>query len=204
MAFAFCLPYSEGMSYEQIVDFVQNRMRMSHVYQPVMMLALLRGGGRASTTEIARSILEHDESQVEYYKKTTENMVGHVLRTHQVAEREGAGYALAGHDDLDAEQVQDLIGLCESKLKEYKARRGRRIWQHRRASAGYVPGTARYEVLKRATRSSSALGSAASRAGCWRTSGSGSRPPRAPCQGRHRQPGNLQALCYSCNVTKRD
>ena len=123
MAFAFCLPYSEGMSYEQLVDFVQYRMRMSHVYQPVIMLTLLRGGGRASTTEIARSILEHEESQVEYYEKITKNMVGRVLRTHQVAERDGAGYALVGHDDLDTEPVQDLIGLCESKLEEYKARR---------------------------------------------------------------------------------
>ena len=94
------------MSYEQLVDFVQYRMRISHVYQPVMMLALLRGGGRASTTEIARSILEHDESQVEYYEKVTKNMVGRVLRTHQVAERDDAGYALVGHDDLDAERFK--------------------------------------------------------------------------------------------------
>jgi len=198
VAFAFCLPYSEGMSYEQIVDFVQNRMRMSHVYQPVMMLALLRGGGRASTTEIARSILEHDESQVEYYEKVTKNMVGRVLRTHQVAERDDAGYALVGHDDLDAEQVQDLIGLCESKLKEYKARRGRRIWQHRRASAGYVPGTARYEVLKRARFRCELCGVSAD----VRALEVDHIVPRA--RGGTDDPDNLQALCYSCNATKRD
>jgi ATP adenylyltransferase len=59
------------MTYEQLLDFVQNRMRMSHVYQPLMSMALLRGGGRCSTNEIARSILAHDESQVEYYEKVT-------------------------------------------------------------------------------------------------------------------------------------
>ena len=55
------------MTYDQLVDFVQNRMRMSHVYQPVMLAALLAHGGKCSTAEIARAILAHDESQVEYF-----------------------------------------------------------------------------------------------------------------------------------------
>ncbi|MDP9475369.1 MAG: hypothetical protein M3R38_06710 [Actinomycetota bacterium] len=57
-------------------------MRMSHVYQPVMLLALLRGGGEARTEEIAKAILVHDESQLEYYEDVTKNMVGRVLRRH--------------------------------------------------------------------------------------------------------------------------
>src|SRR5918997_6651043 len=136
------------MAYERLADFVQNRMRMSHVYQPVMLLALLRAGGRSSTQEIARSILAHDESQVEYYEKVTKSMVGRVLRSHGIVEKDKAGYSLTGYDDLHAEQIESLIDLCEFKLNEYKKRRGSHIWQHRRASAGYVPGTARYEVLK--------------------------------------------------------
>jgi hypothetical protein len=32
------------MIYERLADFVQNRMRMSHIYQPVMLMALLREG----------------------------------------------------------------------------------------------------------------------------------------------------------------
>ena len=54
----FCV-YSVLMTYEQLVDLLQNRMRMSHVYQPVMLMTLLQQGGRCSTTEIARSILAH-------------------------------------------------------------------------------------------------------------------------------------------------
>jgi ATP adenylyltransferase len=53
------------MIYERLANFVQNRMRMSHVCQPAMLLALLRDGGRCSIEEIARSIFLHDESQVE-------------------------------------------------------------------------------------------------------------------------------------------
>ena len=91
MAFALCLPYGEGMSYEQLVDFAQNRMRMSHVYQPVMLMTLLQDGGRSSTKEIARPILAHDESQVEYYEGVTKNMVGPALRGHGIVEKGGGG-----------------------------------------------------------------------------------------------------------------
>ena len=144
------LVYPGYMAYERLVDFVQNRMRMSHVYQPVMLTALLRHGGRRSTTEIARSILAHDESQVEYYEDVTNNMVGRVLRRHGIVHRQDGVYSLVGYEDLDEEQVGRLIEMCEAKLEEYKARRGKRIWQHRKAAAGYISGTLRYEVPKRA------------------------------------------------------
>jgi ATP adenylyltransferase len=52
------------MNYEQLPDFVQNRMKVSHVYLPALHLALLQGGCRCSIKEIDRSILLHDESQV--------------------------------------------------------------------------------------------------------------------------------------------
>jgi hypothetical protein len=38
------------------MDFVQNSMKVSHVLQPVMRLALLRGGGRCSIREIALQV----------------------------------------------------------------------------------------------------------------------------------------------------
>jgi hypothetical protein len=45
------------MTYDQLVDFIHNRMRMSHVYQPVMLAALLAHGGKCSTEEIARAVV---------------------------------------------------------------------------------------------------------------------------------------------------
>jgi hypothetical protein len=50
LAFVQC-PYD----YEQLLDFVQNRMKVSHVYLPVMHLELLRGG--CSIKETDRSII---------------------------------------------------------------------------------------------------------------------------------------------------
>ncbi len=46
-------------------EFCPERMRMSHVCQPVMLLALLRDGGRCSIEEIAQSVFLHYENQVE-------------------------------------------------------------------------------------------------------------------------------------------
>src|SRR5215204_2517390 len=186
------------MTYERLADFVQKRMRMSHVYQPVMLMALLRGRGRCSTTEIAKSILAHDESQVEYYEKVTNNMVGRVLRTHGIVEKDGSEYYLVGYVDLDSEQVDHLVELCQSKLEEYKERRGRRIWQHRRVSSGYIPGTLRYEVLKRARFRCELCGVSAD----VRALEVDHIVPRN--KGGTDDPDNLQALCYSCNSMKRD
>jgi ATP adenylyltransferase len=100
------------MIYEQLVDFVQNRMRMFHVYQPVMLMTLLPGGGRSSTGEIARFILAHDE----YYEYVTKNMVGRVLGRHCLVYKEDGGYSLVDFRDLDVEQVEHLAKVCESKL----------------------------------------------------------------------------------------
>jgi len=51
-------------------------MLMSQVYQPVMIMTLLKNRGECSSTEIAKAILGHDQSQIEYYVHITNNMVG--------------------------------------------------------------------------------------------------------------------------------
>ena len=163
-----------------------------------MLLTLLRGGGKRSTTEIARSILAHDESQVEYYEDVTKNMVGRVLRSHGIVEKRDGCYYLTGYEELDDEQVEHLIELCEAKLDEYKTKRGKRIWQHRKASAGYISGTLRYEVLKLARFHCELCGVSAD----VRALEVDHIVPRI--RGGTDDPDNLQALCYRCNAMKRD
>ena len=50
-------------SFKHLRDFIQKQMRMSHIYQPVMIKTILRGQGRASTRAIAAAFLAEDESQ---------------------------------------------------------------------------------------------------------------------------------------------
>ena len=65
--------------FDELSNFILNEMRMSHIYQPVMLIELLGRQGSASTTEIAKALLGYDVSQVEYYEHITKNMVGKVL-----------------------------------------------------------------------------------------------------------------------------
>jgi hypothetical protein len=81
-------------SFKQLRDFIQKQMRISHVYQPVMIRELLKHGGKASIRNIAAAFLARDASQLEYYEQITKNMPGKVLAKHGVVERDGNYYRL--------------------------------------------------------------------------------------------------------------
>jgi ATP adenylyltransferase len=132
-------------------DFISNKMRMSHIYQPVMLMELLSSKGNASVEEIAKQILLLDTSQVEYYSNITKQMPGRVLgKNHKLVTKESEQYSLNGFSELSNQEVEQLMKLCQSKLDDYIEKRGKRIWQHRTNASGYISGTIRYQVLKRA------------------------------------------------------
>jgi hypothetical protein len=114
------------MTFDDLADFIQNRMRMSHVYQPVMLTRLLTNRGHATVTDIARAILQHDESQVEYYERITNDIVGRVLRKHEVVQKEGNQYFLSGFDSLTEGEIVKLVEMCQRRLDDYLARRADR------------------------------------------------------------------------------
>ena len=91
-------------------DFLQKQMRMSHIYQPVMIKELLKQGGKASIRDIAAAFLARDESQLEYYEKITKDMPGKVLAKHGIVERDGDQYRLAlDPSSLSAEERDELV-----------------------------------------------------------------------------------------------
>lgn len=179
-------------------DFINNKMRMSHVYQPVMIKALLENNGILSVTEIAKLILQYDQSQVEYYENITKNMVGKVLRNHDIVSHINNNYKLVDFSILSDEEKKELIDLCTVKIDEYINKRGENIWEHRRRNRRPVPGSIRYEVLKRAK---------------YRCELCGISAEEKALEVDHITPKNLggedsinnyQALCYTCNAQKRD
>ena len=186
------------MNYVQISDFIKNKMRMSHIYQPVMIKRLLESGGFSHQDEIAKAILQYDEAQLEYYVNITNNMVGRVLRNRGIVERQQKRYSLPGYDDLTKSQISELIALCDYKIGEYIAKRGDKIWAHRNHASGYISGTIRYEVLKRANYRCELCGVSAH----IKALEVDHIIPRSV--GGSDDISNLQALCYSCNAMKRD
>ena len=186
------------MTYKQLHEFIKTRMRMSHIYQPVMIKRLLEAGGISHQDDIAKTILQYDEAQLEYYINITNNMVGKVLRSHDIVEKDKKRYSLPGYDALTKSQISELVALCDQKIGEYIAKRGDKIWAHRNHAEGYISGTVRYEVLKRAKHRCELCGISASE----KALEVDHILPRI--SGGSDDISNLQALCYSCNAMKRD
>ena len=185
--------------FDELSNFILHEMRMSHIYQPVMLIELLSKQGSASTKEIAKALLGHDVSQVEYYEHITKNMVGKVLtQSRGITSKDKNQYSLNSFYGLSESEISELINRCHSKIEEFLDKRGDKVWNHRRKSSGYISGTFRYEILKRAKFRCELCGISADQKALEvdhivpRNSGGGD------------EQSNLQALCYSCNAMKRD
>jgi len=186
-------------AFRELDDFIRNRMRMSHVYQPIMLRAIFRNGGNASTREIATALLAEDRSQIEYYERIVNQMPGRVLRSHGVVEKHGSEYRLSeSFQDLDAEELGMLIEQCERRLDDYLEKRGLAPWQHRLKSKGAIPGSLRYDLIRRAKGRCEACGVSAED----RALEIDHIIPRN--KGGSDEHSNLQVLCFLCNAQKRD
>jgi diadenosine tetraphosphate (Ap4A) HIT family hydrolase len=178
-------------------DFILSRMRMSHIYQPVMLKTLLAHSGKATIRQIAAEFLARDESQLEYYEEITKRMPGKVLARHGLVERDGNSYRLKPDiSELTGAERSGLLELCDVALSQYLDRRGAAAFDHRRASLGYVSGSVRYEVLKRAGGRCELCGVSIEE----RAIEIDHIIPRN--HGGSDETTNLQALCYLCNANK--
>jgi ATP adenylyltransferase len=169
-------------------------MRMQHIYQPVMIRELLKGGGKASIRNIAAAFLSRDESQLEYYEQITKDMPGKVLGKHGIVERDGDEYRLPS--SLSSEERDELVRLCDEEISAYLEKRGAAVYDHRRAALGYLSGSLRYEVLKRAGHRCELCGISADE----RFIEVDHIIPRK--HGGEDDLTNLQALCFKCNANK--
>jgi len=182
----------------KLKDFIERKMKMSHIYQPVMIKTLLTNNGIANKNLISKEILAYDFSQVEYYESITNNMVGKVLRSHGVVQKSKDNYILDSYEILSKSEISELISICDSKIQEFIKNRGKTIWEHRRKNRKPVPGSTRYEVLKRAKGKCELCGI--------------SKEIKAlevdhivpKNKGGEDSINNYQALCYTCNSNKGD
>ena len=186
------------MNFPDLKHFLIKRMRMSHIYQPMMLMTLLKEGGVASIENLSKKLLIEDKSQQEYYSNITKNMVGRVLNNHGIVQKEGKIFKLRDYETYTEDQRIELIQICQEKLNEYIEKRGKRIFEHRRKSAGYISGSIRYNVLKDAKFRCALCGVSADT----KALEVDHIIPRN--KGGSDDISNLQALCYSCNAMKRD
>ena len=185
-----------------LMHFISKQMRMAQVYQPVMIKTLLANGGDATTEEIAKALLAYDQSQVEYYSLRTKAMVGKVLTNNGVVEPIKDGRQITGYRLTEATHTDDqravLQAMCDEAIAAYTSKHGGTIWDHRRPDSGYVSGSIRYNVLKRAKHRCELCGGHEDQVALHVDH----IIPRS--KGGADDISNFQVLCVTCNTNKRD
>ena len=184
------------MTYDQLKKFITEDMSMKHIYQPVMLIELLKNQGFADEKDIAKVFLNRDPTQLNYYVGKVKTMVGKVLSDHRITTKNKSKHHLNGFSQLTPEQIDELINLCMDKLVEYEQERGARIWQHRATDREAISGSVRFNVLLRAGRRCESCGASVA-----------DKPidvdhivPRS--LGGLNDISNYQALCSECNTNK--
>jgi diadenosine tetraphosphate (Ap4A) HIT family hydrolase len=185
------------LNFDDLTDFIQNRMAMSHVYQPVLLRTLIDAGGSATVRQIARAFAANDEAILREAEKTIRNMPVPVLKRHRIVTYDKAsGVVSLNAGRLTFEQQARFRALCEERLGEYLERRGMGVWDYRLIDDSAVPYDLRYQVLAESERRCALCGATERE-----------RPldvdhilPRS--RGGTNERANLQILCSRCNRAK--
>jgi diadenosine tetraphosphate (Ap4A) HIT family hydrolase len=185
-------------SKESIKKYILQDMRMSHIYQPEMLMTILDCGGKATVEEIAKRLLSRDTSQIDYYGERVKQMVGRVLVKNGIVKKDKDIFELIGFEELTESDIAEIRVDCENALNNFLQTRGDTAFSHRSKSSGYISGSIRYRILTRAR---------------FRCELCGISAEDKALEVDHIVPrnkdgsddeSNLQALCYSCNAMKRD
>ena len=166
-----------------------------------MLKVLLENNSEASIEQIASALLSYDQSQVEYYGLRTKQMVGKVLTNNGVVEPVKSGRRTTGFK-LNTEAMSEahrtaLVALCDDNIDDYLNKRGDALWKHRASDSGYISGSTRYNVLKRAKYRCELCGAHESQIALHVDH----IIPRS--KGGPDDLSNFQALCQTCNTNKR-
>ena len=182
------------MTFKELQDFIENKMRLSHIYQPLLIKTLVESEGFSTARKLALELLKMDESQIRYYERVVKTMPVRVLLRHGVIKKKDNQIELTTRK-LTFKQRQKLITLCDSKLNEFREKRGLKLWNYRLID-NPVPDSLRYKVLKKSKQRCELCGATKN-----------DRPldvdhiiPRS--KGGKSDESNLQVLCSKCNRSK--
>jgi ATP adenylyltransferase len=132
------------MTYTQLLDFLDHKMRMNQIYQPLLVKLLVDAGGAASFRHLAQEFARNDEGQVSYYERRIKEMPFRVLESHKVVSRAGEMVALT-IPRLTMEQRAVIKRVCEKHIQRFVEERGATVFF---LGAVPVPDSLRYQLLK--------------------------------------------------------
>jgi len=180
------------MDTEELKNFINNKMRMSHVYQPLLIRCLLDSGGQATLRQLAIEFAKEDEPQLRHYEDRIKLMPIKVLKNHGVIEY-GKGIAKLSLKAITFEEKASIRAACEMKIGEFLSSRG--LSSYSIMNIDPVGDSLRYEIIKR-DRVCQACG-------CTREERRLEVDHITPrSKGGSNDPENLQLLCERCNRGK--
>lgn len=192
------MPSAPSNTYQRLRQFIAQRMRMSHVYQPLMLMELLGRHSPAPAEDVARRILGEDITQIDYYTERVKRMVGRVLTGNGITRYEKGVYSLVGAEELSDTERDELLQLCRQRLDALRQHRGDDVFAHRSRHRTPISGSVKYRVLTRAKGRCECCGAHEHQ----RALEVDHIVPKN--QGGSDDLSNLQALCFRCNAAKRD
>lgn len=184
------------MKPSELMDFVKNRMRMSHVYQPFVIIELIEAGGQATIRQLAQAMAAKDEALLLQYEERIGRYPMRVLKQHGVITKDRNGLVSLNVENMTYEQRAELRAECERRIGEFLSQRGLNTWNHSFIETDPVPNTIRYEVLKRDGSRCLLCGVSAKEA----VMHVDHIVPRS--RGGSNAMENLQTLCWQCNNGK--
>ena len=108
------------MDYSSLENFICTEMKMTHIYQPLMIKTLLQSwDNRATAEQIARSFLNGEMSQIQHYKRVVGRWPRTTLTRHNIVSYDNGIYTLLLDGHITADQRHKLISMCDLRLQEF-------------------------------------------------------------------------------------
>ncbi len=140
------MPPPPSATYERLRHYIAKQMRMSHIYQPLMLMELLSRRSPAPAQDAARRILGEDVTQIDYYTERVKRMVGKVLTGNGITAYGDGHYSLIGGEELSDGERDELQQLCRQRLDAFREQRGEEVFAHRSRHRSPISGSVKVRV----------------------------------------------------------
>ena len=131
------------MGYEQLKEFLEVKMSMTDVYQPVIIRDLILHDGQRTKNQLAITLISYDEYTLNKFRRTVMRWPKITLTKHNLIRYEKSGKLFSlNSETLSKEERDKLVKICDSKIEKHLARIKKDPGKH----SGW--GLKRYNALK--------------------------------------------------------
>ena len=112
------------IGFDRLLTFLHQEMRMTEVYQPIVIRTLIHNGGEASFIELANAIAEHHGKSVAELVKVVKRYPRQVLLKHGIVSEIDQGLQInLDLSKLSSPQKQALIEVCDIQLRSFQEKK---------------------------------------------------------------------------------